>query len=124
MLLITDLVVEKIDSNFVKLAHRKDNTLGCVKEEDFPNAENICVDVDIEIVKAQAFMTSDGKRIDIGISKKVQDTLGLPLDCYRQMSEEIYTYKNEILELRERYTSIKNARFWKRFKFLFGFRIG
>ena len=79
-----------------------------------------------EIVKGKGFVNNDGETIVLGATEKVQKILGLPFECFENMSRTIDNLKQEcgFLQLRYRSTHIQldnvmNAGFWRRLKWLF-----
>jgi hypothetical protein len=51
---------------------------------------------DIETVKGQKFVNARGEAVVIGMSKAVQDAIGLPMEAFNKQGKEIHFLRDEI----------------------------
>ncbi|MCP4612118.1 MAG: hypothetical protein GY845_25770 [Planctomycetes bacterium] len=87
-------------------------------------------DVEEEQVRAKKFMNKNGDAVWVGISKKVQQVLGLPFEAFENMEktvndlQRIIEHKDKkhletvtsFISMEDRY---KTASFWQRLRYLF-----
>jgi len=79
--------------------------------------------VEEETVYGRFFKTSDGKGIVIGMTKDVENELGLVMDSFRISEQEVANAEKSLfeytIEYARLYSKIKGLSFWERLKFLF-----
>lgn len=69
-----------------------------------------------EIVRGRRFRNAKGYDVVIGITKEVQDTIGLPFEAFDTMERLV----NDSLKMNESLRKrVNTASFWQRIKYLF-----
>jgi len=91
------------------------------------------IPVTIEDIEGQRFRTEDGRELIIGMTQAVQDSIGLPMQAFKNMNEEIGNLRyrctlqqRDISFMQERvekadleFSRIYTASAWKRLVWLF-----
>ena len=73
-----------------------------------------------ETVRGRRFRNIDGKEVCIGMTKQVQDAVGLPFEAFENMEKEISNLYEEVGNLRLAISMLRGTGFWGRLKWLFG----
>ncbi len=85
------------------------------------------INITEEMVRGRTYITADGRQIIIGMTKEVQDAIGLPYEVFENLNKELDTSR-EMLSRNRQYMADYQARveglsLFKRIKALFiGFR--
>ena len=81
---------------------------------------------DVEEIKGTTFVNQRGERINIGVSKDVQNTLGLAFEVFRKQEDLITEKTQRIIDLRtinsnlnQVINNFEEASLWKRIKLAF-----
>jgi hypothetical protein len=83
---------------------------------DYDPMEDTC---SRELVRPVEFVDSYRKtRRWVGMTKEVQEAIGLPFDVFSDMSEQIYNQTKRISDLNSEMDDLKNMGFWKRVWFM------
>ncbi len=84
------------------------------------------VKFEVERIIGERFYTTKTGEVSFALCKKAEEILGLPMQVFRDMSEEMDTHRDTIHQLRGRTASLmreinlfRNMSLWKRIKFLF-----
>jgi len=125
MICITDIKIVEVSKNEVAI----------LQTEGLPNKllKYVClatppekVEVTQEMIRGREFINADGERICIGMSKKVQDVLGLPFKTFESMNKELMDKRAAVSLLKEKTMVFQNevkdfrtAGIFRRLKYLF-----
>lgn len=72
-----------------------------------------------EMIQGRVYRDSVGREICIGMTREVQEAIGLPLEAWKRLVEEHEQKRLRINDLWERIENIKSLSFWDRLKCLF-----
>jgi len=79
--------------------------------------------VEEETIYGRFFRTTDGKGVVIGMTKAVEDEIGLIMDSFRTQQKKLDTAENSLFEYTiaygKLYSEIKTLSFWQRVKMVF-----
>ena len=124
MLVITDIQVIEVDRDYCELAFFN-NDGKCYCNTDTAG-EPCNIIITRENIYGREYKNSNGKYVCIGMSKKVQDALGLPFDEFEAMSATIFELRNDLAVCKGRLIrcnseldEMKKAGIMKRLKWLF-----
>jgi len=68
------------------------------------------------MVNGYNFMNNKGEVVCIGMTEKVEETLGLIMKSFDKMSEELRCKSDQNVKMREEIRKLKNKSFWKKIK--------
>jgi hypothetical protein len=115
------LLVESIQVREVRGDHTQINTL-MQEVRAFDPSAPVGQIIKTELVRGRRFVNAEGREFCIGMTKEVEEVLGLPFDIYEDMSSQIYQIgavlrREEIKtqRLENRLKVIKDMSFWERF---------
>ena len=74
-----------------------------------------------EMIRGRTFVNAHGRRVCIGMSKQVQDAIGLPARAFENMSEHIENSNILINAMKKRIESFQNMNLLGRILFVFGY---
>ena len=129
MLLVTGIEYKTVPKDVWEIQE-----MGCSPDFiKYPEVQKKMKKVETEIVSGRRYTNADRKEICLGISKDVQEILGIPFDDFENMQETNdrlnfncgrVEYENSKLQIENQgYDSvieeIKAWNFWQRLKFLF-----
>jgi len=124
MILIQEIKVIQTDLDPITIA----SALSCSYEP--MRAKNIPPEITTEMIRGRRFVNHQGEEVCIGMSKQVQEAIGLPFEVYDNMQSSIsflekrcqnlnnenFWLRNRIGFMEERFQSIN---LWGRIKFVF-----
>ena len=77
-----------------------------------------------ETIEGRIFVNSNGLELCIGMSKQVQDAIGLPFKAFEDAEKVLNRRWDDIMDLKrinedqqKKLEVVKDANFWKRFKY-------
>lgn len=86
---------------------------------DPSDEEILAPEVVDELITARTFVGPTGKRVRLGLSKDVQEVLGLPFGAFEGMSNELEKARNAGVHLLKWKWDVQKMGFWSRLRFLF-----
>lgn len=123
MICISEIKVVKADRDFLYLS-KIDNVPPFAEVIGSPLHEY--AEVKTEMVTGKVFVNNNGERICIGMTKQVQDLIGLPFSAFDNMAKRIdednATIRNlnvSVSQYKSEIDKYKTARFIDRLKYLF-----
>ncbi len=115
MLVVKNIEVIEVDTNMLRVVH----------QEEYDMAEET-VNITTEMIRGEHFTNARGERFCIGMSKQVEEAIGLPMKIFTNMSSEMETQRITIAQLRQRYATalakidkFKSMKLWGRIKNVF-----
>lgn len=81
--------------------------------------ENEDIKLGIENVLGRTYRNTNGEEVCVGLTKKVQDLLGLPFDEFDRMHKQIDVLNKTLIEKDNIIAKIMNLNFWQRLIFVF-----
>lgn len=124
MLAIKSIEVVEIDRDRLVIQERK--SINNVRVYDTGKKPHMMdVASALEIIEGRRFVNANGKEFCVGMSKQVQDAIGIPFEAFEDMSNtvgenciEITKLYAETVTLKRELKQHKEAGFWKRLKYL------
>lgn len=97
MILVKDIVVEHVNTDSVEIySHEDDVTImPSMSIERQPSWTK-------EYVHGKRFLTTDGKEVCIGMTKKVHDAIGIPLEAFSLLQKQVSDLEHDNRELEEK----------------------
>ncbi len=92
MIVITDIKYHKVPGMSAKIARLNDEP----PSFDESSFEASPLAVEEETVEGQFFCYPDGRTVCLGMSKKVQEILGIPLSAFSEMSNRLITLERRL----------------------------
>ena len=124
MIAITDVKVINVDRDPLMITHLDDPFK--MNWASFPDQ----VEYTHEVIYGEQFLNANDEVITIGMSKVVQDTIGLPMRVFKELTDrnvELNSLLNVISDRLYRrnaqLTMFYSATFWERIKYLFTGRL-
>jgi len=119
MICIKSIEVLEVEREHVEMAH-----LTPPYQEVLPiGEESIEIKVLYEMVRGRRFINHDGKEVCIGMTKQVQDAIGLPFAVFENMEKKIGDLQlardTTKFKLDRLCCRLNNTGFWGRLKWLF-----
>ena len=123
MICITEIKVIDVEKDFIEICQRE--YMSPIKRISGSDPVEH-VEVTREMIRGRTFINERGERLCIGMSKQVQDSIGLPFRAFENMSQRIEMDAITISQLRgrsamyqKRIDTFKMAGIIKRLKYLF-----
>ncbi len=124
MLAIKSIKIVQIDGDRLEFAQQQN--IADVRVFDVNNKPcKMDVSEAYEAIKGKRFFNAQGKEFCIGMSKQVQDAIGLPFEVFDGMRqqrkiniEKITRLYVETVDLKDQLNQHNKAGFWKRLKYL------
>lgn len=121
MILIRDVEIVNVSEDIFKIVHFPEYPTVPFSHE---NAKAEDFSIEEEIVRGTRFVNNRGEEVVIGMSKKVQEAIGLPMSVFEgqeftieSLSREVSRLRKHKWELHEELLEFKHMDFWKRLKF-------
>lgn len=102
MLLVKSIEVEEVPGNVVAINHVEgldDMPFALNFADKIPHAE---ISATKETIQGQMFTKINGERVCIGWSNQVQDVIGLPLEAFENLRNEIKALNSIMSQLRRK----------------------
>lgn len=77
------------------------------------------VEISREQIQGRSFRNRYNEDVVIGLSKEVQEALGLPMEAFDSMSQTISDQRNTIWDLKSKLVNVNQMTLWQRIKFVF-----
>jgi len=77
------------------------------------------IDIESEIVNGRKFNMPGGKTVLIGLTQKIQDVLGLPMEAFENQEREINQLYSDLASARLEICRLEGLGFWDRLRSLF-----
>ena len=124
MLAIKSIEVVEVDGDRLQFAQRQN--IADVRVFDTNNKPHkMDISAAYEAIEGRRFFNDDGKEFCIGMSKQVQDAIGLPFEIFENMNRQRELDLNKIILLgaeniflKKELGQHKEAGFWQRLKYL------
>jgi len=124
MICIKSIEVIEVERDDVEVAHFRWPD-GYFETGDY-ECSPMTAELTYEMVRGRRFRNRDGKEVCMGMTKQVQDAVGLPFEAFEDMEKEIYSLnkerkrlKQEVGDLTRALMKLHNTGFWGRLKWLF-----
>ena len=116
MLCITEIKVVEANRDLIEIAHMR----GIPFFSELLGSDPVeRVAVEREVVHGREFVNSRGERVCIGLSRQVQELIGLPFEVFDDLSNELRDERIANIELHSRVVDYEYAGFWTRLRYAF-----
>lgn len=122
MILIEDINVKVVPEDIVQIYREKQ-----AAQPHFDDTLDKEIETTIELIRGKHFINNREQVVCIGMSKQVQDAIGLPFEAFDSLQETLEisnkNYSDKVTELSKLQNSINDAPFLSRLKYLFTGRL-
>ena len=118
MICIKSIEVLEVERKDVEVAHFKWPD-GYFETGDY-ECSTMTAELTYEMVRGRVFRNANGQEVCIGMTKQVQDAVGLPFEAFENMEKEISNLYEEVGNLRLAISMLRGTGFWGRLRWLFG----
>ncbi len=119
---VVEIKVIDVDYDMVRIAHHPQSDFAEIVDSNPPEYTK----VKQEVIEGRRFVNIRGQEFCVGMSKQVQEAIGLPFEVYQTQREEIVQLRDSLsIESSQQKTILKQLiayqrmSFWARVKFLF-----
>ena len=124
MLVVKNIEVIEVDTNMLRIAHWDE--LEVPKAPFRYDTAEGTIDITTEMIYGERFVNVHGEEFCIGMSKQVQEAIGLPMKIYNKMFSEMEILRTTIAQLKQRYATalakidkFESMKLWGRIKNVF-----
>ena len=117
MICVTDIEIINVDKDYLQQVYTEPLKFaadGCTNLTDIRTT--------VEMIYGETFINANGERFCIGMSKKVQDAIGIPFRAFKDMNKTMDHLRQRNKLHRREIDKYKTAGFWNRLKYLFKIR--
>ena len=124
MLVVKNIEVLEVDRSMLRVVYM---------DEQMVHNAPLCYDtaeetvpITTEMIVGEEFVNARGQKFCIGLSKQVQEAIGLPMKAFSGMSSKIETQRTTISQLKRKYGVVlakidkfESMKLWERIKYVF-----